>query len=135
VATTTEHPNAGKMREVAEAVARGDVETALQHFPDDAIWYSPAAERDARVYRGREGLQQFFGRMMERSNGTMRPAVDDVLGSDEHVVIFLNVTAQRDDDALDVTVAHFATVGPGGFARNWFLPDDVAAWTRFFGAA
>jgi hypothetical protein len=63
----------------------------------------------------------------------MRPETDDVLASDEHVVVFLRVTATRGDERLDVTVAHFATVGPEGFARNWFLPDDVAAWNRFFG--
>jgi hypothetical protein len=87
------------------------------------------------VYRGRDGLQRFFGRLAERSNGTMRPNVDDVLATDDHVVIFLRVTAQRDGDELDVTVAHFATVDANGFPRNWFLPDDVSAWNRFFGSA
>jgi hypothetical protein len=52
---------------------------------------------------------------------------------DDHVVIFLHITASRAGDELDVTVAHFATVGPDGFERNWFLPDDLAAWNRFFG--
>jgi ketosteroid isomerase-like protein len=131
--TATEHPNARRMREVAESVARGDVAAALQHFPDDVVWYSPTPRPEDRVYRGRDGLMRFFGQLAERSNGTMRPEVDDVLASDEHVVIFLRITAARDGDELDVVVAHFATVGPNGFTRNWFLPDDVAAWNRFFG--
>jgi ketosteroid isomerase-like protein len=131
-ATTTEHPNARRMREVAEAVARGDVPTALEHFPEDVVWYSPTLQRGERVYRGRDGLMRFFGHLGERSNGTMTPHVEDVLASDEHVVIFLRITAARGDDELDVVVAHFATVGPDGFERNWFLPDDVAAWSRFF---
>lgn len=130
--TATEHPNAQRMRDVAEAVARGDVPAALEHFPEDVVWYWPAERRDERVYRGREGLMQFFGRLQERSNGTMTPQVEDVLGSDDHVVIFLRITAARDDERLDALVAHFATVGAGGFARNWFLPNDVAAWNRFF---
>jgi ketosteroid isomerase-like protein len=129
--TTTEHPNGLRMVQVVEAVQRGDVAAALEHFPQDVVWYSPVGEE--RTYRGHDGLERFFGRLFERSNGTMRPEVDDVLASDERVVIFLNITAARDDEKLDVTVAHFATVGPEGFARNWFLPDDVAAWKRFFG--
>jgi ketosteroid isomerase-like protein len=129
--TPTEYPNAQRMREVAEAVARGDVGTALAHFPEDVVWYSPTGAEP--VYRGRDGLARFFGHLHERSNGTMTPEVDDVLGSDRHVVIFLRITANRDDDRLDVTVAHFATAGPNGFERNWFLPDDVGAWNRFFG--
>jgi len=130
---TAEHPNAARMRQVAESVARGDVAAALAHFPEDVVWYSPVAARGERVFRGREGLERFFGQLFERSNGTMRPEVDDVLASDEHVVIFLRITAERGDDRLEAVVAHFATVGPDGFAHNWFLPDDVAAWNRFFG--
>jgi ketosteroid isomerase-like protein len=129
--STTEHPNGLRMRRVVEAVQLGDVAAALEHFPEDVVWYSPTGAD--RTFRGREGLTRFFGHLFERSNGTMRPKVDDVLASDEHVVIFLHITAARDDAQLDVVVAHFATVGPNGFARNWFLPDDVAAWNRFFG--
>ena len=129
----TEHPNARRMREVSEAVLRGDLAAALEHFPEDVVWYSPAARPSDRVYRGRNGLERFFGQLLERSNGTMRPEVDDVLASDDYVVIFLHITASRAGDELDVTVAHFATVGAGGFERNWFLPDDLPAWNRFFG--
>jgi ketosteroid isomerase-like protein len=121
------------MRGVAEAVARGDVETALSNFPEDVVWYWPAERGEDRVYRGRDGVRQFFGRLLERSNGTMTPQVENVLGSDEHVVIFLRITAERDGERLDVPVAHFATVRSDGFPRNWFLPSDVGAWNRFFG--
>lgn len=129
----TEHPSAVQMRAVPEAVVRGDIAAVLENFPEDVVWYSPAADPAERVYRGRDGLASFFGQLLERSNGTMKPEVEEVLGSDDHVVAFLRITAERDGDRLDVLVAHFATVGPGGFARNWFLPSDSAAWNRFFG--
>jgi hypothetical protein len=121
------------MREVPDAVARGDIAAALEKFPEDVVWYSPAADPEERVYRGRDGLARFFGQLQERSNGTMRVEVEEVLGSDDHVVAFLRITAEREGDRLDVLVAHFATVGPDGFTRNWFLPSDAAAWNRFFG--
>jgi ketosteroid isomerase-like protein len=130
---TMEHPNATRMRAVVEAVASGDLPGALQHFPDDVVWFTPTGGGAEGVYRGRDGLQRFFGRLAERSNGTMRPEVDDVLASDDHVVIFLRISARRNGDELNATVAHFATAEAKGFARNWFLPDDVAAWNRFFG--
>jgi ketosteroid isomerase-like protein len=132
-ATPTEHPNALRMRQVAAAVARGDVHTALGHFPDDVVWYAPAQRTEDRVYRGREGVRSFFARLQERSNGTMMPEVDDALGSEGHVVIFLRVTANRDAEELDVRVAHFARVDANGFTRNWFLPNNLTAWNRFFG--
>ncbi len=68
---TSEHPSAPRMREVAESVAAGDVAGALTHFPDDVVWYWPAERKEDRIYRGRDGLMQFFGRLAERSNGTM----------------------------------------------------------------
>jgi ketosteroid isomerase-like protein len=129
----TEHPSAVQMRDVPEAVVRGDISAALEKFPEDVVWYSPAADPAERIHRGRDGLARFLGQLQERSNGTMRPEVEEVLGSDDHVVAFLHITAERDDDRLDVLVAHFATVGPDGFARNWFLPSDTTAWNRFFG--
>jgi ketosteroid isomerase-like protein len=129
----SEHPSAERMRAVAEAVARGDIPAALGEFPDDVVWYWPAEHRENRIYRGREGVKQFFARLHERSNGTMTPKIDAVLGSDAHVVIFLRVTAEREDERLDVRVAHFATVRPDGFARNWFLPNDIQRWNQFFG--
>ena len=129
----TEHPSAVQMRDVPEAVARGDISAALEKFPEDVVWYSPAADPAQRVYRGRDGLARFFEQLQERSNATMRAEVEEVLGSDDHVVAFLHITAERDGHRLDVLVAHFATVGPGGFARNWFLPSDTSAWNRFFG--
>ena len=130
---STEHPSAVQMREVPEAVLRGDISAALERFPEDVVWYAPAADPAKRVYRGRDGLAGFLRHLQERSNGTMRPVVEEVLGSDDHVVAFIRITAERDDDRLDVLVAHFATVGPGGFSRNWFLPSDTAAWNWFFG--
>jgi len=129
----TEHPNGRRMRVAAEAIARGDMAAFLKHFPDDVMWYWPAEQTEDRLYRGHDGLMRFFGRLLDRSNGTMRPQVLDVVASDQHIVIFLRVTAARDSEHLDVVVAHFATVGPNGFTRNWFLPNDSAAWNRFFG--
>ena len=128
----TGHPNAARMRGVTEAVAAGDVARALEPFSDDLVWFVPGGSSLDRVYRGRAGLQQFFGSLLERSNGSLIPRAVDVLASDDHVVVFLHITAQRDDAELNVMVAHFAAVGPDGFTRNWFLPDDVAAWNRFF---
>jgi ketosteroid isomerase-like protein len=130
--TATGHPNAQRMREVAEAVTAGDVAAALERFSQDVVWYVPGGSSLDRVYHGHDGLKRFFGTFMERSKGTLRPEATDVLASDDHVVIFLHITAKGEGADLDVRVAHFAAVGPDGFTGNWFLPDDVGAWNRFF---
>ena len=95
--STTEHPSAVQMREVPEAFVRGDISAALDKFQEDVVWYSPAADPSKRVYRGRDGLARFLEHLQERSNGTVRPEVEEVLGSDDHVVAFLRITAERGD--------------------------------------
>jgi uncharacterized protein len=128
-----EHANAARMRQAPEAVSAGDIPRALELFSEDLVWQVPGKSPIAGTYTGREGLQRFFGSLFERSAGTLKVETDDALGSDDHVVIFLRVTARPDGTPLDVTVAHFATVdAEGRFQRNWFLPDDIAAWDRFF---
>ena len=119
---TTEHPSAVQMREVPEAVARGDISAALEKFPEDVVWYSPAVDPAERVYRGRDGLASFFGRLHERSNGTMTLEVEEVLGSDRPRRRLPSHHRGARRRRLDVLVAHFATVGPQGFAAQLVSP-------------
>jgi ketosteroid isomerase-like protein len=129
---SAEHANAQRMRDVADLLGRGEVAAALEHFSEEVVLFAPATRPEDRVYRGRDGLLSFFGRLQDRSHGTISPTVVDLLASDRHIVVFLRVTAAREGRELDVLVAHFATAGLRGFTRNWFLPSDLAAWNRFF---
>src|SRR4029453_5952386 len=104
-----EHPNAHRMRQATEGFTAGDLERVLAVFPEDVVWYSPGKGRLAGTYRGRADLERVFRTMYERSGGAIRAEAEDVLASDDHVVVFLRITAQREDARLDVQVAHFAT--------------------------
>ena len=120
------------MRQAAESFTTGDLPRILGQFPEDVVWYSPGKSALAGTFRGKQSLEGFFRARYERGGSTIRVDVKDVLASDGHVVIFLRMTAERKGARLNALVAHFATVGPRGFARNWFLPDNVPAWDRFF---
>ena len=131
-----EHPNATRMRETVDAFVSGDIARLLDAFADDIVWYAPGDSPVAGTFRGREGVMRFFSAMSEASGGSMNVQVDDVLGGDRYVTIFLNISAERHGERLDVVVAQFASIDPQGrWDRCWFLPDKLAEWDRFFAGA
>ena len=70
--------------------------------------------------------------MAERSGGTFRADVHDVLGDDEHVVGLLRVSAQRDGRSLDMPVVHVWHVREGKLAELWIHPQDQYAIDEFW---
>jgi ketosteroid isomerase-like protein len=131
-----EHPNASRMRQTVETFRSGDIPALLEDFAEDVVWYAPGDTPMSGTFRGRDGVMAFFSGLNEASGGSMDVRVDDVLGGDRYVTIFLNITAERHDERLDVVVAQFASVdGQGLWDRCWFLPDKLAEWNRFFAGA
>ena len=131
-----EHPNATRMRETVGAFTSGDIPALLEGFADDIVWYSPGDSPVSGTFRGHDGVMRFFSGLNEASDGSMEIHVDDVLGGDRYVTIFLNISAERLGERLDVVVAQFASVdGQGRWDRCWFLPDKLAEWDRFFAGA
>jgi len=131
-----EHTNATRMRETVDAFMSGDIPRLLGGFADDVVWYAPGDSPLAGTFHGHEGIMQFFSGMGEASGGSMKVHVDDVLGGERYVTIFLNISAERHGERLDVVVAQFASIdGQGRWDRCWFLPDKLDEWNRFFAGA
>ena len=131
-----EHPNATRMRRTVEAFTSGDIPGLLEGFAEDVVWYAPGDSPVSGTFHGREGVMQFFSGMNEASGGSMNVQVDDALGGERYVTIFLNISAERHDEHLSVVVAQFASVdGQGQWDRCWFLPDNLAEWNHFFAGA
>ena len=131
-----EHPNATRMRHTVDAVMARDTPRLLQGFADDVVWYAPGDTPVSGTFHGHEGIIEFFSGLNEASGGSMSVHVDDVLGGDRYVTIFLDITAERHDERLSVVVAQFASIdGQGRWDRCWFLPDKLDEWNRFFAGA
>lgn len=131
-----EHPNAIRMRETLDAFMRGDLDTLLERFADDVVWYAPGDTPASGVFRGHDGVRRFLSLVKEGSGGSLHVDVDDILAGDRFVTIFMNVAAERDGRAMAVTVAQFAAVDEDGrWSRCWFLPDRLAEWNGFFAGA
>ena len=131
-----EHPNASHMRQTVEAFVSGDMPRLLRACADDIVWYAPGDTPVSGTFRGHDGVVRFVSGLTEASGGSLNVRVDDVLADDRFVTIFLDTTAERDDERLDVVVAQLASVdGQGRWDRCWYLPDKLAEWNRFFAGA
>jgi ketosteroid isomerase-like protein len=131
-----EHPNATRMRRTVDEFVSGDIPALLDEFAEDVVWYAPGDSPVSGAFRGHDGITRFFSGLNEAAGGSMNVQVDDVLGGDRYVTIFLNISAERHDERLSVVVAQFASVdGHGRWDRCWFIPDKLAEWNRFFAGA
>jgi ketosteroid isomerase-like protein len=111
----------------------GEFQPAAAVFSNDAVFVAPGASAVAGVYRGRSGVLEFFQRLRSLSGGTLTVEPVEVLANERHMILFLRFRGNRNDSTLDVVVAGFhRDRAPDGWRRATFLPDDQAAFDRFF---
>lgn len=91
--TTTDHPNATRLREGFEAFGRGDLDGVRREMATDAVWVNGGRSPLAGTYRGWDAISQMFGRLFELTGGTWRHALVSVLADDQHAVAIYDATA------------------------------------------
>ena len=129
----TEHPSAVAIRRLAEAVDRGDLETVMGSFTEDALYRVPGHNLVSGNYRGREEIQAFFFRLAEMTGGTFRVEAEDVIGTDGHAVMFWHLTAQRPGKSIDARGAMaFKLQDDDRIRESWFLYNDQQAYDEFW---
>ncbi len=109
--STTDHPNAARMRAAFEAFGRGDLETVRQTFTDDATWTNAGSGPLAGTYRGWPEVSAMFGRLMELTGGTYRFELRSALADDRHAVAVYDATS---------------TVAGSTMTSRWVLVDELA---------
>ena len=120
-----EHPNVTVARQMADAMARGDLEAAASHLADDVIWHEIGR---AEPRRGKAELAAGMGEVDYEITGQLH----DLLGNDEHVVALIDATGTRGGRTLDYRVAEIYHIRDGKIVERWAFSDDTAAITEFF---
>jgi ketosteroid isomerase-like protein len=80
------HPNEELTRRAYDAFSKGDVDTLRQVFADNAVFHEPGRNPVSGDYKGIDQILAFFGTLAERSGGTFRVNLHDVVANDEHAV-------------------------------------------------
>ena len=116
-----------------EAFGRGDIPAVLEALSPDIQWHIPGRNSMAGTYKGHDEVVGFFTQLMERSGGTFNLEVNDWLASDQHVVVLVRETGQRDGKRLDVTGAHIWHLHDGKAVEFSFGSADQHAQDDFWG--
>ncbi len=126
------HANEALLRKIDEAMAAEDMDTFFGSYTDDVVVHVGGTSSLAGVYKGKDQLQQLFGRFMAAAGEfTFEPHA--YLANDEH-----GVTLQRSHynkggrilDSDDAFVCHFRD---GKVSEFWLTSQDQAAVDALLG--
>ena len=89
------HPDEDVVRRGYEAFSRGDIDTLRELFTEDVVWHVPGRSPLAGDHEGVDAVLAYFGQSMERTAGTFRVEVHDVIANDHHAVGLHVASGQR----------------------------------------
>jgi uncharacterized protein len=125
------HPNEELVRRGFDAFSKGDVDTLRALFDPDAVWHVPGRSPLSGDHRGVDDILDFFARTMERTGGTFRVELHDVLANDEHAVAMYVARGERAGKTLEDKSVLVTHVRNGTFVETWQYSEDQYAADEF----
>ncbi len=127
-----EHPNATLVRGMFEAFARNESFALREVFAEDAAWTVPGRGVMSGVYRGREEIFGFLGKLPKETDGTYGSALIDVLASDERAAALYRASGERHGRRIDIDQVLLFTIRDGKVTDVLALPSDPDAFEEFW---
>ncbi len=95
------HPNEALIRNAFEAFMRGDVEAARSAFDPNVIWRVTGRGDLSGEFRGFDEVARWGGQLFERSGGTIREELHEVLANDSTAFQWVTYTATRGGKSIE----------------------------------
>ncbi len=124
------HANVDMLSKLYEAFGKGDVPAVLGRLSDDVTFHVSGTSPVSGDYAGKAEVLGFLGSLMERSGGTFRLTVLDILANDEHGAVLTLEEAQRDDKTLANRAVHVWDIDGGTCTK--FHGYNEEAWDPFW---
>ena len=109
-----------------------DRETLNEIIAEDTLWHIAGKSPISGEYRGREAVFGFFDKIAELSGGTFKIEDHDVLGSDEHAVALLKMTATREGRTLNANFCEVVHWREGQIVEDWGSAYDQYTFDEFW---
>lgn len=90
------------VRQGYEAWNSGDRQWVLDHMTEDVEWHTPPEDPDPGVFRGHEGVVQFWDQWRELF-GQMRFRPEDVTAEGNHVVVNARRMGRGSRSGVEIT--------------------------------
>lgn len=94
------HPNETFLRKGYDAFARGDLDALRSMFSNDILWHVGGRGPLSGSYKGIDEVFGLFAELVQRSGGTFRNDVHDVVGGEDHAVALTTARAKRSGKTL-----------------------------------
>jgi len=128
---SVEH-NSARIAGAYDAFARADVPALADVFAADVVWHYPGTSDLSGDHVGRDAVLGFLGQFMERSGGTYRAVLREVMASEKFASGWANDVATRDGKSLDVNAVVVFQMSDGKVVEAWHYFDDLAALDDFW---
>jgi len=130
------HPDATLIREVYEALNRGDTASAMAGWSDGILWHERVGKTWAMAgdYVGKEAVAGLFGGLPGMGLTAMRAEPHDILASDGHVVALMNMHMERGERTYLSHEVHVWHVVDGKATEVWLTSQDPDAFDAFWAA-
>ena len=124
------HPNEELARRELQAIESGDMDAAAALYTDDLILHYPGRNPLAGDHRDLDGFLERF-RSLLGEDGTITRELHDVLGSDDHAVQLLTVTANARGKTHTWQAAVVLHVREGKLSEAWIQVADQYGLDEF----
>jgi uncharacterized protein len=126
------HPNEQLVRTGYDAFSRGDMDTLRELFAEGVVWHVPGRSPLAGEYEGVDAVIGYFVETMERSSGSFRVEVHDVLANDSHTVGLHVASGERDGKRMEDSQVLVIHVRDGKIASVWQHSSDQYSQDDFW---
>jgi uncharacterized protein len=127
------HSNVDRLQAFLDAYDAGGRDRLGEALADHSVWHVGGTHQLSGDYRGREAILQYFDQVGTETGRTLKLEPIELIANDEHGAAFLRVTAEREGERLDVTMAEaFHFDDEGRIQEFWAHATDQAAIDRFW---
>jgi uncharacterized protein len=128
-----EHPNAVRIRDGYAAFAKGDFAVLNDLFAEDLVWHHGGRSQLTGDYRGRDAVYEFFGKLIEVTQGTFRMELEAAFANDELGVALVIASSSVNGQSVAVREAHIIRMRDGKVAEFWYATADQYAFDEMIG--
>jgi ketosteroid isomerase-like protein len=118
------HPNEEILRTQDEALAKGDMDTFWSLVTDDVLLHVAGRSSLAGDFKGKERLQEVFGRYMASLGENPEMITHDILANDEHGIVLYETRVTKDGESLTIRTVNIAHLRDGKISELWTMDED-----------
>lgn len=126
------HVNEKLVRDLYDAMARGDGRALAQALTSETRWIIPGRGSTSGVYTGSDEIFGFWKRVAAETGGGLALALEDVLANDLRAVALVTVSGVRGERAFEGRQSAVFELADGKITSATFVYEDPQAYEEFW---